>query len=68
MFVDKQLKPGYFKLLSVVNKTLPTISHVAMLSNQTLCLALRTINQIIAFNKPVYKKTKIKKTDTVSVI
>lgn len=66
MFLFKQLNPGYINLLSVVSKTLRTISHIAMLSNQTVCLALRTINQITALNKPVYKT--FKKTDTVSVI
>lgn len=65
MFVDKQLKPGYIKSLSLVNKTLRTISHIAMLSNQ-VCLALRTINQIITFNKPVYET--FKDTDMVSVL
>lgn len=66
MFLVKQLKPANIDLQSVVSKTLRTISHIAMLSNRTECLALRTINQITTLDKPVYKT--FKKTDTVSFI
>lgn len=49
--IDKQLKPGYIKLLSVANKTLRTISHITMLFNS---MSGSEDNQpLISFNKPV---------------